>query len=193
MSARSPALLGLMLACGTAAHADPIAEISHCAAVADRDERLACYDRLGARYAKAKPAAPATSAGLPPVTLPAAANSQAQPSAGAAPGAAPGAKATTPADSRADFGLANHQKPKEDPAAPKKLTAIEGTVTGFGHSSSGHMVVRLDDAQSWEFLAEADPMLAVGNKVTVRRALLGSFIMTTPSGRENRVKRLSAE
>ena len=55
------------------------------------------------------------------------------------------------------------------------------------------VVVRLDDSQSWEFLADADPLLAVGNKVTIRRALLGSFVMTTPSGRENRVKRLSAQ
>jgi hypothetical protein len=209
VSVRTPALLVLTMVCSTAAHADPISDISRCAAVTDRDERLACYDSLGARYAKSKPTAPASApvanAAAPETLAPSTASTTATstarapsapssaPSATPAQAAAPVAKAAVPADSRADFGLTNHQKPKEVPEAPKKVTAIEGTVTGFGHSPSGHMVVRLDDSQSWEFVADSDPMLAVGNKVTIRRALLGSFIMTTPTGRENRVKRLSAE
>jgi hypothetical protein len=79
----------------------------------------------------------------------------------------------------------------KDPEAPKKLTTIEGVVSGFGRSPDGHQVVRLDDSQSWELLADSDPLLTPGAKVSIRRALLGSFIMTTPSGREHRVKRLT--
>lgn len=162
---------------GTAAAADPIADISHCAAVVGRDERLACYDSLGARYAarKGTSAAPAT------------------PAAAAAPAAAPAAAvvpAAAPTEPRAEFGLKPNQKPK-DPEAPKKLTAIEGVVSGFGRTPDGHQVVRLDDSQSWELLEDADPLLTPGAKVSIRRALLGSFIMTTPSGREHRVKRLT--
>jgi hypothetical protein len=172
--------------------ADPIADISRCAAVADRDARLACYDDLGSRYtakkgapasatqapvAKAATATPATAV-VPPAR---AAQSQPVPSV---------AKTSSPAESREQFGLQPNQLPK-DPEAPQKLTAIEGVVSGFGHAPNGHQVVRVDNAQSWELLQDSDPLLAPGDKVSIRRALLGSFIMTTPSGREHRVKRLT--
>lgn len=185
MSARL--LLVLLGVSGTAAAADPIADISRCAAVAGRDERLACYDSLGARYAvrkgtSAAPVAATANAPAAPVALP-------TPAAAATP-SAPVAKAAAPTQARADFGLKPNQKPK-DPEEPKKLTVIEGVVSGFGRSPDGHQVVRLDDSQSWELLQDADPLLTPGAKVSIRRALLGSFIMTTPSGREHRVKRLT--
>ena len=185
MSARL--LLVLLGVSGTAAAADPIADISRCAAVAGRDERLACYDSLGARYAvrKGTSVAPATPAAAAPAAaaVPPASVARPQPTA-------PVAKAAAPTESRADFGLKPNQKPK-DPEEPKKLTVIEGVVSGFGRSPNGHQVVRLDDSQSWELLQDADPLLTPGAKVSIRRALLGSFIMTTPSGREHRVKRLT--
>jgi hypothetical protein len=186
MSARL--LLVLLGVSGTAAAVDPIADISRCAAVAGRDERLACYDSLGARYAMRKgtsvaPATPAAAAAPAAAAVPPAPVAQPQPTA-------PVAKAAASTESRADFGLKANQMPK-DPEAPKKLTTIEGVVSGFGRSPDGHQVVRLDDSQSWELLADSDPLLTPGAKVSIRRALLGSFIMTTPSGREHRVKRLT--
>jgi hypothetical protein len=170
----------------TAMAADPVADISRCAAVADRDARLACYDDLGSRYAlkKGSPAAAGALPAAPPVAKAAAA-----PAAQSEP-LPPVAKAEGPAESRAQFGLKANQLPK-DPEAPKKLTAIEGVVSGFGHAPNGHQVVRVDDSQSWELLEDADPLLTPGDKVSIRRALLGSFIMTTPTGREHRVKRLT--
>jgi hypothetical protein len=57
-------------------------------------------------------------------------------------------------------------------------------------SSNGRPLVRLDNAQAWE-LDQADPLLSVGDKVIIRRATLGSFLLTTPTKRVHRVRRLS--
>jgi hypothetical protein len=91
---------------------------------------------------------------------------------------------------KAEFGLSVAQRRKE-PDAPVKPQSIDGVVTGFGTSSIGHPVVRLDNTQSWELLDELDPLLSVGDKVTIRRAALGSFLLTTPTKRMHRVRRIS--
>jgi hypothetical protein len=49
--------------------------------------------------------------------------------------------------------------------------------------------VALEGGQVWE-LEEADPLLAVGDTVTLRRAALGSFMMGTPAKRSHRARRL---
>jgi hypothetical protein len=197
-------VLVLLGVSGAAVAADPVADISRCAAVADRDARLACYDDLGSRYAakKAAPAAaiPAQVAKAAAAPAPSAATATAAaalPTAAVPPrppaqsqSAPPVARTSAPPESREQFGLQPNQLPK-DPEAPKKLTAIEGVVSGFGHAPNGHQVVRVDNTQSWEMLQDSDPLLVPGDKVSIRRALLGSFIMTTPSGREHRVKRLT--
>ena len=36
----------------------------------------------------------------------------------------------------------------------------------------------------------SDALLAKGDSVTIRRAALGSYFLTTPAGREHRVKRV---
>jgi hypothetical protein len=58
-----------------------------------------------------------------------------------------------------------------------------------GVAPNGHSIVTLDGGQLWE-LDEADPLLATGDSVTIKRAALGSFLMTTGSGRIHRVRRL---
>ena len=67
--------------------------------------------------------------------------------------------------------------------------AIKASVAGLGTSAIGRMLVNLDNGQSWE-LDSADPLLAVGNVVTIERGALGSFILTTPSRRTHHVHRL---
>ncbi|HUX74075.1 MAG TPA: hypothetical protein VMV25_09330 [Steroidobacteraceae bacterium] len=47
----------------------------------------------------------------------------------------------------------------------------------------------LEGGQLWE-LYDADPLLAIGDLVTIHRAALGSFLMYTPTGRRHRVERL---
>lgn len=58
-----------------------------------------------------------------------------------------------------------------------------------GKSSSGRQTVLLDGGALWE-LDETDPLLAVGDTVTITRAALGSYLMRTPTRRLYRVHRL---
>lgn len=159
---------------------DPVLDLSRCAATADRDERLACYDELASRYAQPNRKPTAAAPSPPPVPLVA-------PAAPATP--APAAAKVPAVEPKAEFGLSVAQLRKE-PDAPVKPQSIDGVVTGFGTSSLGRPVVRLDNSQSWE-LSESDPLLSVGDKVTIRRATLGSFLLTTPTKRMHRVRRIS--
>ena len=68
--------------------------------------------------------------------------------------------------------------------------AALGLGTGSNATATGRSVVRLDNTQSWE-LDQPDPLLAVGDKVTIRRATLGSFLLTTPTNRVHRVRRIN--
>ena len=181
---------------------DPVADLSRCAAVADRDERLTCYDGLATRYARPAKAGATTANKVSPteaspISAPASASTAAAfapatraPAAAPAPAFAPATVAKGPAvESKADFGLTAAQKRKESDE-PAKAQAIDGVVTGFGMSSNGRPLVRLDNVQAWE-LDQADPLLSVGDKVIIRRATLGSFLLTTPTKRVHRVRRLS--
>jgi hypothetical protein len=162
---------------------DPVAGLSRCAATADRDERLACYDGLASRYAQ--PNRKTTAA------APTAASSSSQPAPPATTATAAATPAKVPAaEPKAEFGLTVAQLRKE-PDAPVKPQSIDGVVTGFGTSSLGRPVVRLDNTQSWELLDELDPLLSPGDKVTIRRAAMGSFLLTTPTKRMHRVRRIS--
>jgi hypothetical protein len=61
-------------------------------------------------------------------------------------------------------------------------------VSGFSRSKEGKIQADLDNGQAWE-LDEADPLLAPGDAVTIRRATLGSYLLITPSKRSHRVRR----
>jgi hypothetical protein len=51
------------------------------------------------------------------------------------------------------------------------------------------MSVSLEGGAVWE-LEEADPLLAIGDTVTITRAAFRSYIMHTPTRRTHRVHRL---
>jgi len=77
---------------------------------------------------------------------------------------------------------------EEHPATPRVESLITGKVISIGISSSGRSTVTLEGNQVWE-LDSADPVLANGDVVTIKRGTLGSFILTTPAGRLHRVHR----
>jgi hypothetical protein len=158
----SIAILGAC-AVGVAAGKDSDATLegalTHCAAIRAGDDRLACYDALAT--------------GRTPIVAP--------PSPTAAP-------APAPIPTKEDFGLSTVQKQKTQPSQ-KQIESINASVTGFGTSAIGRVLVGLDNGQSWE-LDAADPLLAVGDAVVIRRGAMGSFLLMTPSQRTHHVRRV---
>ena len=96
--------------------------------------------------------------------------------------AAPASPVAPPKES---FGLYH----AEHPAAPPPAASLTAKVVGIGAAANGHPTVALEGGQLWE-LDGADPLLANGDSVAIKRAALGSFLMTTPNGRTHRVRRL---
>jgi hypothetical protein len=134
--------------------------LAQCAAIVGRDERLACFDALASQQHPASAAAgPAEGVRLVPAV---------------------------PAESERpeDFGLDPAQRGQTE----QHLSSITARVSGFSHSKQGKIQAELDNGQAWE-LDEADPLLAAGDPVTIRRAALGSFLLITPSKRSHRVHR----
>jgi hypothetical protein len=67
--------------------------------------------------------------------------------------------------------------------------SLNAPVVALGKSASGRMTVALAGGALWE-LDEPDPLLAVGDVVTITRAALGSYLLHTPSQRSHRARRL---
>jgi len=146
---------------------DP-AEFARCSRIDAADERLACYDALG-RSLKPPPvlsASPSPAADKAPA---------ADESSGQAATAAGGVNA---------FGLTRHERP----AAAAGPDLIRAQVAAVTTDRLGRAYVRLDNGQVWSFTAP-DVLLRAGEAVTIRRAALGSFLMTTPSHHTYRVQR----
>jgi len=162
----------------------PAASLKACATIAAPSERLACYDQLAAGTASGTAAPAADAAPQAPASAPVHAAAPAPaPVAAAAPAAGAVAAATPPA--KDSFGL----YAAEHPVAPAPASSVTLKVVGTGASAGGHPTVALEGGQLWE-LDEADPLLNAGDRVTIKRATLGSFLLTTPSGRTHRAHRL---
>jgi hypothetical protein len=163
-------------------------ELARCAALAGSNERLACYDALAASVlpgaTSALPAAtPAPAASTPPVASVAPA-AQSTPVAAAVAGqTAPASRSVNP-DDPANFGLTRQQL-KAIPSGPD---SIKGIVSQMTEDRLNNVIVVLDNGQTWTFV-EQEPRLRPGDSVTIKRASLGSFLMTTPSRHSYRVLR----
>lgn len=194
----------------------PQSSLHACAVMPSDPERLACYDQLAGRtaHSAAAPAAAAAaaataapaaalapaSASPPPPAAPSSSSVQpstaahasaaAPPSAASAGVAASSVAATavsgapSAAAAKDSFGLYTAEHP-----APAVASSLEARVVELGRSASGHTTVALEGGAVWE-LDTADPLLGVGDLVTIRRASLGSFLLETPSKRTHRVRRL---
>jgi hypothetical protein len=158
-----------------------------CVAIADDAARLACYDRALGRSAGPKPAQGAATAPAAPATAAAAA---ATATAGAAVVAAPTVK-----DPVKDFGLTEEAKQAKDPAKAAEAAAapesITGRVVSLRWRKYGEFVVTLDNAQVW---AQTEPMpsavVKVGDTVTIKKALFGSYTLVTAGRSGTKVRRI---
>jgi hypothetical protein len=144
-----------------AADAPSASDLARCAAMSAADARLACYDALA-------------------LSTPSSATAASAPSAPTAP--AP--------DARSDaktFGL----PPPAPVAAPEVPSQIRALVTQvyIGRPDGGSISVFLDNGQTW-LVESPELQLKVGDSVTIKRAALGSYIMTAPGRRSYRVRRL---
>jgi hypothetical protein len=148
-----------------AAQADPQAPPGHpCARIADPGERLACYDG-------------AFGGSVAPV----------EPDANAAANAAPGGPTALE-----EFGMNPTLRLARDAALPKTaIRSIEAVVTGVQRRPPGLQVLTLDNGQTW-MQAEADNRgsLAEGDRVVIRRAALGSYLLNSSARPSMRVRRV---
>jgi hypothetical protein len=73
----------------------------------------------------------------------------------------------------------------------EELTSVSAHVKALSHDASGSLVIDLDNGQQWRQISgSSSPLLEVGHEVTIARAALNSFRMSTPSGRALKVKRM---
>jgi len=166
-------------------------DLNTCAAIATQAERLACYDKLAGRQAQptsppaAAPVQPSSQPRQPP--QPAAASAGARKPAPTPPPAAPESAPAGPVPGTPEaFGLYK----AEHPAAPKSsVEAVTGKIVDLKYDAYGKESIWLEGGAIWQ-LAGSDAILAKGDEVTIKRATFGSYLMTTASGREHRVKRL---
>jgi hypothetical protein len=149
----------------------PWSDLNACAAIPAQAERLACYDQLAARGAARVASTPSS------------ANSAAATAASSGSQSASTAAVVAP---REGFGLYKEEHPVPAKSAIKTITA---TVAGISYDPHGQETISLDEGAQWQ-LDGSDPLLASGDSVTIKRAALGSYVLTTPSGRTHRVHRL---
>jgi hypothetical protein len=154
--------------------------LAQCAAIAGRDDRLACFDALASHHPSPADNGPARARQSAAAAAAIAAPTVAAPADGARVVPAVPAESERPED----FGLNAAQRAQTEP----RLSSIIARVSGFSHSKQGKIQVELDNGQAWE-LDEADPLLAPGDPVTIRRATLGSYVLVTPTKRLHRVRR----
>jgi hypothetical protein len=148
----------------TASAHDTAGNLRACMDEADDARRLRCYDAEMARQA--------------------ASTGKAQDSPASAAASAP----LTPEDR---FGLNDEQARKkqniDELPAIDRLTA---TITGLTRRAQGELVLTLSNGQVWAQKQATSFEVKVGEAVTIKSAALGSFLMSTASGRSTRVTRL---
>lgn len=80
---------------------------------------------------------------------------------------------------------------KPAPAAAAEPASVTASVTALDRLRDGKFVVTLDNSQVWsQSEINSQAFVEVGDTVTVRRGVLGSYLLVTKSGIATRVKRV---
>lgn len=184
----APFLLAV-LGCSPAL-ADTLEAVSACKPLASDRERLACYDAALGRAPTGAAAQRDVPPAIPGATAPAAAATAAAPvpAPTAAAGITAAAAATDKAEPVEDFGLS--EQARRDREGVVATTSITARIASVGQTTDGRQAVTLDNDQVWVQLEAATRVrLRTGDEVTIRRAALGSFILTKPNSGSMRVRR----
>jgi hypothetical protein len=151
-------------------------DLARCADIKAPETRLACYDALAHKPAAGKlSAAPAVAPSAPAPSNPATATA-------ASPTPNPNAAF---ADDPKNFGLTPAQQHLTD-LGPKSIGA---RIARLQTDSVGHTTIVLDSGQAWT-VADNDGWLSKGDQVTIKRAALGSYLMTTRANHSYPVQRI---
>jgi hypothetical protein len=189
--ARSRLLAVALLASVWGSSATAVEPARHpCAAIADDQGRLACYDAQFGRPAPAQAVASGAAAGA--AVAAGSSATAAAPVGGPVVNPVVNPAASPAASPDADFGLTQWKKRSLDPAtastAPQRITA---RVSQVERQRDGRFVVTLDNAQVWQ---QSETMsrarVAVDDEVTIREASLGSFLLLTANEVATRVRRV---
>lgn len=131
-----------------------------CASIKRSSERLACYDRAVGQLV-------------------------------AADG---GSAATFKPSPEAMFGTtASEPRTSSSSATPERedLSTLTARVTALTPDAEGLYVIELDNGQKWHQISGSSTLLLKqGDAVTITRAALNSFRLSTPTGRTAKVKRI---
>jgi hypothetical protein len=102
-------------------------------------------------------------------------------------------KAIAEEQARQEFGLSERERRERDSTG---LTAplperLESTVTRVDFAANGARVITLDNGQVWQQSeVSSKGRLTIGDRVVLRNAALGSFMLVTPGRVALRVRRL---
>jgi len=152
--------------------------IERCRALNESAERLLCYDTLFSRV-------PASSGGSAPQPVPAR-----PPDHSTDEGLdTPTASSHAPEDAIRTFGLSGARE--RAAAGVSVIERVSATVTELHHEPGGRFVVYLDNGQVWRQIetdAWAPPHK--GERVTIRRAVFGSYMLETAENLATHVSRI---
>jgi hypothetical protein len=102
----------------------------------------------------------------------------------------------TPAPPAAAAAAAALNDPRNFGFSPAQLhtpaqgpQSIQARVAKISRERTGTAYLALDNGQTWTYTDE-DMRLGPGDLVTIKRAMLGAFLMTTPSKRSYHVQRV---
>ena len=158
---------GLLVAGASAVASESVDDAAaRCRVIADGVARLSCYDRAFG------------------VVVPA-----------AAPTTTTADRTFIDANTEEGFGLTAAEREQRsrtpETEAPRALDEIEAKVTDFKQPRSGRFTLTLDNGQIWQQReTDASIYIRVGDVVTIKKAMLGSYLLVTEGRRSTKVERI---
>jgi hypothetical protein len=105
----------------------------------------------------------------------------------------PAAAVGEPEKVRQEFGFTREQVARNSPSEARAVEPdrISGVVTAIETGRDGKFFVTLDNGQKWsQSEIESQVLIEKGDTVTVKRGLLGSYLLVSAQGIATRVKRV---